>query len=89
MLVEEYISNHSIEARYGVTFALYQNKEECIASFFQSTLPDSPLQFDGWNRDVKNKTSYRSQKSLLQAPVGNVRIVTKDWIVLELCISNT
>ncbi|MEX2805020.1 hypothetical protein AB3329_07905 [Streptococcus sp. H31] len=70
---------------HGITVAIHQNKDECIALFHMPKQSEAKnFDFIGWNDDVRNRTNYHSKNDLLDAYVDKVRKVTNDWICVEL-----
>ena len=70
---------------HGITIAIHQSKNECIATFrMPRQLDTKKIEFTGWNEDVTNRTSYHSESDLLNAYVHKARKVTNDWICVEV-----
>ena len=69
----------------GITIAIHQNENECIATFYMPRQFDTKkVNFVEWNKDVKNMTGYHSEGELLEAQVHRIWEVEDDWICIEL-----
>ena len=82
--VKDILEAHDTGCPHGITFAIHQNREECIALFGRSGWPDLKPQFICWNESVENQTMYKTEKDLRNAYVDKVRKVSEDFIVIEL-----
>lgn len=70
---------------HGITIAIHQNKNECIATFRMPRQFDTKkIKFTGWNEDVRNRTSCHSENDLLEAYVYKIWKVSDDWICIEV-----
>lgn len=70
---------------HGITIAIHQNENECIAIFYMPRQFDTKkVDFIEWNQDVKNMTEYQSESELLKAQVRRTWEVEDDWICIEL-----
>ncbi|ORO68912.1 hypothetical protein [Streptococcus oralis] len=82
--VKDILETHDTGCPHGITFAIHQNKEECIALFGRSGWPGLKPRFIRWNESVENQTTYKTEESLLNAYVDKVREKASDWICIEL-----
>lgn len=53
--VKDILETHDTGCPHGITFAIHQNKEECIALFGRSGWPGLKPRFIRWNESVENK----------------------------------
>nr|DAE16333.1 MAG TPA: hypothetical protein [Siphoviridae sp. ctKyp3] len=82
--VKDILETHDTGCPHGITFAIHQNKEECIALFGRSGWPGLKPRFIHWNESVENKTTYKTEESLLNAYVCDVKKTSEDFIIIEL-----
>jgi hypothetical protein len=82
--VKDILATHDTGCPHGITFAIHQNKEECIALFGRSGWPGLKPQFISWNESVENQTIYKTEESLLNAYVDKIWEVTTDWVCINL-----
>lgn len=82
--VKDILTTHETGCPHGITFAIHQNEEECIALFGRSGWPDLKPQFICWNESVENQTTYKTEEDLRDAYVDKVKKVSEDFIVIEL-----
>ena len=82
--VKDILATHDTGCPHGITFAIHQNREECIALFGRSGWPGLKPQFISWNESVENQTMYKTEEDLRDAYVDKVRKVSEDFIVIEL-----
>ena len=82
--VKDILETHDTGCPHGITFAIHQNTEECIALFGRSGWPGLKPQFIRWNESVENQTTYKTEEDLRDAYVDKVRKVSEDFIVIEL-----
>ena len=82
--VKDILETHDTGCPHGITFAIHQNKEECIALFGRSGWPGLKPQFISWNESVENQTIYKTEESLLNAYVSDVKNTSEDFIVIQL-----
>lgn len=82
--VKDILRTHDTGCPHGITFAIHQNKEECIALFGRSGWPGLKPDFICWNEHVENKTGYTTEEDLRNAYVSDVKKVSEDFIVIEL-----
>lgn len=52
--VKDILETHDTGCPHGITFAIHQNKEECIALFGRSGWPGLKPRFICWNESVEN-----------------------------------
>ena len=52
--VKDILATHDTGCPHGITFAIHQNREECIALFGRSGWPGLKPQFIRWNESVEN-----------------------------------
>ena len=70
---------------HGITIAIHQNENECIAIFYMPRQLDTKkVDFIGWNKEVKNLTRCQSENELLKAEICRTWVVEDDWICIEL-----
>lgn len=65
--VKDILETHDTGCPHGITFAIHQDKDECIALFGRSGWPGLKPRFICWNESVKNQTTYKTEESLLNA----------------------
>ena len=82
--VKDILETHDTGCPHGITFAIHQNKEECIALFGRSGWPGLKPRFIRWNESVENQTTYKTEESLLNAYVCDVKKTSEDFIIIEL-----
>ena len=82
--VKDILETHDTGCPHGITFAIHQDKDECIALFGRSGWPGLKPQFICWNESVKNQTTYKTEESLLNAYVCDVEKTSEDFIVIQL-----
>ncbi len=82
--VKDILETHDTGCPHGITFAIHQNKEECIALFGRSGWPGLKPRFIRWNESVKNQTTYKTEESLLNAYVCDVEKISEDFIIIQL-----
>ncbi|VLT24370.1 Uncharacterised protein [Streptococcus pneumoniae] len=82
--VKDILATHDTGCPHGITFAIHQDKDECIALFGRSGWPGLKPQFISWNESVENQTMYKTEEDLRDAYVDKVRKVSEDFIVIEL-----
>lgn len=82
--VKDILATHDTGCPHGITFAIHQNKEECIALFGRSGWPGLKPRFIRWNESVENRTMYHTEEELQDAYVDKVKVVEEDFIIIEL-----
>lgn len=82
--VKDILEAHDTGCPHGITFAIHQNREECIALFGRSGWPDLKPQFICWNESVENQTMYKTEEDLRNSYVDKVKVVEDDFIIIEL-----
>lgn len=82
--VKDILETHDTGCPHGITFAIHQDKDECIALFGRSGWPELKPRFISWNESVKNQTTYKTEESLLNAYVCDVKKTSEDFIVIQL-----
>lgn len=82
--VKDILATHDTGCPHGITFAIHQNKEECIALFGRSGWSGLKPRFIRWNESVENQTTYKTEESLLNAYVCDVKNTSEDFIIIEL-----
>lgn len=83
--VKDILATHDTGCPHGITFAIHQNKEECIALFGRSGWPGLKPQFIRWNESVENQTTYKTEESLLNAYVCDVEKHRKILLSFNCC----
>ena len=63
--VKDILETHDTGCPHGITFAIHQDKDECIALFGRSGWPGLKPQFIRWNESVENQTTYKTEESYL------------------------
>ena len=82
--VKDILETHDTGCPHGITFAIHQDKDECIALFGRSGWPGLKPRFIRWNKSVENQTMYNTEENLLNAYVSDVKTTSEDFIVIEL-----
>ncbi|WP_105105229.1 hypothetical protein [Streptococcus suis] len=82
--VKDILETHDTGCPHGITFAIHQDKDECIALFSRSGWPGLKPNFICWNNNVENRTMYRTEEELQNAYVYQTKVVEDDFIVIEL-----
>ena len=82
--VKDILETHDTGCPHGITFAIHQDKDECIALFGRSGRPGLKPDFVCWNSAVENRTMYRTEDELRNAYVDKIKVVEDDFIVIEL-----
>ena len=82
--VKDILETHDTGCPHGITFAIHQDKDECIALFGRSGWPGLKPRFIHWNESVENQTTYKTEESLLNAYVCDVKKTSEDFIVIQL-----
>lgn len=82
--VKDILETHDTGCPHGITFAIYQDKDECIALFGRSGWPGLKPRFIRWNESVENRTMYHTEEELQDAYVDKVKVVEEDFIVIQL-----
>ena len=82
--VKDILETHDTGCPHGITFAIHQNKDECIALFGRSGWPGLKPTFICWNESVENRTMYKTEEDLRDAYVDKVKKVSEDFIVIQL-----
>lgn len=70
--VKDILETHNTGCPHGITFAIHQDKDECIALFGRSGWPGLKPQFICWNESVENQTMYKTEEDLRNACIQNV-----------------
>ena len=82
--VKDILETHDTGCPHGITFAIHQDKDECIALFGRSGRPGLKPDFVCWNSAVENRTMYRTEDELRNAYVDKIKVVEDDFIIVEL-----
>lgn len=82
--VKDILATHDTGCPHGITFAIHQDKDECIALFGRSGWPGIKPRFIRWNESVENRTMYHTEEELQDAYVDKVKVVEEDFIIIEL-----
>lgn len=82
--VKDILETHDTGCPHGITFAIHQDKDECIALFGRSGWPGLKPRFIRWNESVENRTMYHTEEELQDAYVDKVKVVEEDFIIIEL-----
>lgn len=82
--VKDILATHDTGCPHGITFAIHQDKDECIALFGRSGWHGIKPRFIRWNESVENRTMYHTEEELQDAYVDKVKVVEEDFIIIEL-----
>ena len=82
--VKDILETHDTGCPHGITFAIYQDKDECIALFGRSGWPGLKPRFIRWNESVENRTMYHTEEELQDAYVDKVKVVEEDFRIRKL-----
>lgn len=82
--VKDILATHDTGCPHGITFAIHQDKDECIALFGRSGWPGLKPIFICWNSDVENRTMYHTEEELQNAYVDKVKVIEDDFIIIGL-----
>ena len=82
--VKDILATHGTGCPHGITFAIHQDKDECIALLGRSGWPELKPIFIRWNSDVENRTMYHTEEELQNAYVDKVKVIEDDFIIIGL-----
>ncbi|WP_454389101.1 hypothetical protein [Streptococcus sp. Marseille-Q8145] len=82
--VKDILETHDTGCPHDITFAIHQDKDECIALFGRSGWPGLKHIFICWNSDVENRTTYHTEEELQNAYVDKVKVIEDDFVIIGL-----